>query len=93
MAKELADRVATLDPTAEDKLRACQALLAVLVSQADSRGGMSSIDSTGHLITSRVTPPSGGPVAEMLAAVRQNSALPAWLAALPSLTSLSASPL
>ena len=32
------------------------------------------------------------PTAELLAAVRRNSALTSWLAALPSLTSLSGSP-
>ena len=97
VAASLAGGVAQLDPTAEDKRQARSALLARLACATDSwlveqlAGGVARLDPTVHdLRTWRAW--AVPPTAELLAAVRRNSALTNWLAALPSLTSLSGSP-
>ena len=93
-AVRLADGLARLDPTAEDKRQARDALLRLLAHETRSWAAagladrLAQLDPTVHdLRTWRawaVRPTTG-----LLAAVRQNSALTNWLAALPSLTSLS----
>ena len=90
-------RLAQLDPTAEDKRQAREALLGLLARETDSgvaerlAGALAQLDPTVHdLRTWRAW--AVRPTAELLAAVRRNSALTNWLAALPSLTSLSGSP-
>ena len=97
VAERLAGGVAQLDPTAEDKRQARDALLGLLAGETDSEvaeqlvGGVAQLDPTVHdLRTWRAW--AVRPTAELLAAVRRNSALTDWLAALPSLTSLSGSP-
>ena len=97
VAGRLADRLAQLDPTAEDKRQARDALLALLARETDIMmaevlaGGLAQFDPTVHdLRTCHAW--ALRPTAELLAAVRRNSALISWLAALPSLTSLSRSP-
>ena len=73
------------------------ALLGLLARETDSwrvarlADGLGPLDPTVHdLITWRAW--AVRPTAELLAAVRRNSALANWLAVLPSLTSLSGSP-
>ena len=90
----LAGLLVQLDPAAEDKRRARDALLTLLAGQTDGdvaeqlARGLAQLDPTVHdLRTWRAW--AVGPTAELLAAVRRNSALTDWLAALPSLTSLS----
>ncbi len=97
VAEQLAGGLARLDPTAEDKRQARDVLLGLLARETDSRvaerlaGGLAQLDPTVHdLRTWRAW--AVRPTAEVLAAVRRNSALTNWLAALPSLTSLSGSP-
>ena len=86
-----------LAPTAEDQRQAREALLGLLAGQTDGYlaeklvAEVIQLDPTvPDLSTWRAwaVPPS----VKLLAAVRRNSALAAWLAALPSLTSLSSSP-
>ena len=86
-----------LDPTAEDKRQAREALLGLLAGQTDGyvaeelADGVVQLDPTVRdLSTWRAW--AVPPTVELLAAVRRNSALAVWLAALPSLTSLSSSP-
>jgi hypothetical protein len=97
-AAELADVLGELDPTAEDKRQARDTLLGRLARETTS--GMAAalarelvlLDPTVHdLRTWRAW--AVRPTAELLAAVRRNSALTSWLAVLPSLTSLSGHPL
>jgi len=96
-AAYLAGGLALLDPTAEDKRQAREALLELL-AQADRSweagrlaDGLARLDPTVHdLRTWRAW--AVRPTAELLAAVRHNSALTNWQAALPSLTSLSGPP-
>ena len=90
-------RAGPLDPTAEDKRQARDALLGLLARETDSwvaaglAGALAQLDPTVHdLRTWRAW--AVRPTAELLAAVRRNSALTNWLAVLPSLTSLSGSP-
>ena len=97
MAERLGAGVAQLDPTAEDRRRARAALLGRLARETDSSvaaalaGALGLLDPTVHdLRTWRAW--AVRPAAELLAAVRRNSALTNWLAVLPSLTSLSGSP-
>ncbi len=97
VAGRLAGRLGPLDPTAEDKRQARHALLGLLAGESDSEvagrlaDGLARLDPTVHdLRTWRAW--AVPPTAELLAAVRRNSALTNWLAALPSLTSLSESP-
>jgi hypothetical protein len=97
VAAVLAGVMAQLDPTAEDSSQAREALLARLAGETDSweaerlAGVMAQLDPTVHdLRTWRAW--AVRPTAELLAAVRRNSALISWLAALPSLASLSGSP-
>ena len=96
-AAQLAAGLALLDPTAEDKRQARVALLGLLARETDREaagrlaGTMAQLDPTVHdLRTWHAW--AVQPTAELLAAVRRNSALTDWLAALPSLTSLSCSP-
>lgn len=80
----------------EDKRQARDALLGLLARETDSEvaaklaGGLARLDPTVHDLTWRAW--AVRPTAELLAAVRQNSAPNSWLAALPSLTSLSGPP-
>ena len=97
VAGRLAGGLGPLDPTAEDKRQARHALLGLLAGESDSEvagrlaDGLARLDPTVHdLRTWRAW--AVRPTAELLAAVRRNSALTNWLAALPSLTSLSGSP-
>ena len=90
-AERLVGGLAQLDPTAEDKRQARDALLARLAGKTNSGeaeqlvGGLAQLDPTVHdLRTWRAW--AVRPTAELLAAVRQNSALTSWLAALPSLS-------
>ena len=96
-AAELAGALGPLEPTAEDRRQARDALLGLLAHQTDSEraaalaGALAQLDPTVHdLRTWRAW--AVRPTAELLAAVRRNSALTNWLAVLPSLTSLSGSP-
>ena len=93
----LAGALCPLDPTAEDKRQARGALLGLLAPETSSRRAadladkLVQLDLTVHdLRTWRAW--AVRPTAELLAAVRRNSALTNWLAVLPSLTSLSGSP-
>ena len=93
VAEGLAGGLAQLDPTAEDKRQARDALLGLLARETDSgwaaglADGLGQLDPTVHdLRTWRAW--AVRPTAELLAAVRRNSALTNWLAALPSLTSV-----
>ena len=95
---ELAARLAQLDPTAEDKRQAREALLWLLAGKTEQRGGRTAGGQAGP---ARPDSPRSQrtwraravrPTAELLSAVRRNSALTSWLAALPSLASLSGSP-
>jgi hypothetical protein len=93
----LAGELARLDPTAEDKRQARDTLLALLARATDSWGAarltgrLAQLDPTAEdLRTWRAW--AVRPTTELLAAARRNSALTNWLAALPSLTSLSGSP-
>ena len=95
-AEWLAGTLGTLDPTAEDRRRARDALLGRLAGQTDSTmtanlaDTLAQLDPTVHDLR---TWHAWGvqPTAELLAAVRRNSALTNWLAVLTSLTSLSGS--
>ncbi len=96
-AGQLADGLARLATTAEDKRQAREALLGLLAraTYGGAAGrladGLAGLDPTVHdLRTWRTW--AIRPTAELLAAVRRNSALTNWLAALPSLTSLSGPP-
>ena len=96
-AEGLAGALAQLAMTAEDKRQARKALVGLLARETDSQeaewlvGGLAQLDPTVYDL--RTWPAwSAQPTAELLAAVRRNSALTNWLAALPSLTSLSGSP-
>ena len=96
-AARLAARLAQLDPTAEDKRQARDALLSLLAGKTSSEEAarlaarLAQLDPTVHdLRTWRAR--AVRPTAELLSAVRRNSALTSWLAALPSLASLSGSP-
>jgi hypothetical protein len=92
VAASLAGGVAQLDPTADDKRQARDALLALLAHATSGPGAASlaravaQLDPTVHdLRTWRAR--AVRPTAEMLAAVRRNSALGDWLTALPWLPS------
>ena len=89
---ELVDGLVQLDPTAEDKHQARDALLARLADQTDdrtSRGlvrGVAKLDPTVRDLSAWrawAIPPT----VELLTEARQNSALDAWLTALPWLPS------
>ncbi len=97
VAGRLAGELAPLGPTAEDKRQARHALLGLLAGETSAdtaerlADGLARLDPTVHdLRTWRAW--AVPPTAELLAAVRRNSALTSWFAALPSLTSLSDSP-
>ena len=90
MVEGLVGGIVQLDPTPEDNRRALDALLGLLHRQVDSSTAevlvdrMAQLDPTvSDLTTWRdwAVPPT----AELLAAARRNSALAAWLTALPSL--------
>ena len=101
LATGLGDALARLDPAAEDKRQAREVLLGLLARQA---GGLAIFDLAAGLgdVLAQLDPTvhdlrtwrawTVRPTAELLAAVRRNSALTNWLAALPSLTSLSGPP-
>ena len=96
-AARLAGALGPLATTAEDRRQARDTLLGLLARQTDSMeaaklaGALGPLDPTVHdLRTWRAW--AVQPTAELLAAVCRNSALTSWLAALPSLTSLSCSP-
>jgi hypothetical protein len=93
-ASELVGGVVRLATTAEYRLRARDALLGLLARETDGQvaaqlmGGVVQLDPTTSDLSSWHSWPIP-PTDSLLAAVRQNSALPAWLAALPQLASLS----
>jgi hypothetical protein len=106
VVRELAGEVAQLATTADDRRQARQVLLGLLAHETDIleaeqlesifkseelAHGLARLDPTVHdLRTWRAwTRP---PTAELLTAVRRNSPLTNWLAALPSLSSLSRGP-
>jgi hypothetical protein len=104
-AAELAGALGPLDPTAEDKRQARGALLGRLTRETTSRlaaelaDKLAQLDPTVHDLGTPTVHDLGTwrawavrPTAELLAAVRRNSALTNWLAVLPSLTSLSGPP-
>ena len=82
-----------LDPTPDDKRQAREVLLRLLASETGSSlaeglaAGLAELDPTAADLT-KVCPSQALPTAELLAAVRQNSALGEWLDALPSLSLL-----
>jgi hypothetical protein len=96
-AAGLAGELAQLATTAEDRRQARDALVGLLARETSGwaaerlAGGLAQLDPTVHdLRTWRAW--AIQPTAELLAAVRRNSALTNWLAGLPSLASLSGSP-
>jgi hypothetical protein len=88
--------VVQLASTAEDKRQAREALLGLLARETDRSaaatlvGGMTLLDPTARDLSTWQTW-ADLPTAELLAAVRRNSAPADWLATLPSLASLSGS--
>ena len=97
-ASELIAGVVQLDPTAQDKTQARKALLALLASQASRPlaarlvDGLVQLDPATRDINTWPTW-AVPPTSELLAAVRRNSELPAWLVTLPTLAPLSGAPL
>ena len=94
-AAMLAGGLAQLDPTAKEKRLACEALLKLLAEHADRRGAaqlvscLAQLNPTVHDLSSwRAW--AIAPTIDLLAAARWNSALADWIAALPSLTKVSA---
>ena len=94
VAAKLVGGVVQLDPTAEDKRQAREGLLGLLAGHTDGSvaaelvaGVVQLAPTVRDLGTWRVW--AIPPTIELLAAVRRNSALADWLAALASLTSLS----
>jgi hypothetical protein len=93
-AIQLVDALIRLDPTAGDKRQAREKLLELLANQDNWAVG---VELTGSLALLEPTIRdlnnwhnwSGRPTDVLLAAVRRNSALAAWLTALPSLAQLS----
>ena len=94
VAAGLAGALDWLDPAAEDKRQAREVLLGLLAREttggaaARLADALAQLDPTVHDLRpwrAWAVPPT----TELLAAVRRNSALTNWLAALPSLTSLS----
>jgi hypothetical protein len=92
MARELAGAVARLAMTAEDRARPREALLGLLARETDPGKAREVADVVAGL-NPRVADLVGSdswpfpPNPAMLAAARQNSGLPAWLAALLLLSS------
>ena len=88
--------MAQLDPTAEDKRQAREALLGLLARQTSGMArrladAVAQLDPTVRDLTTWrgwAAPPTDA----LLAAARRNSALAVWLEALPSLALLSTSP-
>jgi Domain of unknown function (DUF4062) len=96
VASELAAGVIELGPSAQDKRRARHCLLALLAGQASAPAArlvdrLAQLDPTASDITTWPTWASP-PTRELLAAVRRNSGLAAWLSEIPSLATLSALP-
>jgi hypothetical protein len=97
-ASELAAGVAQLDPSAQDNLSARNTLLALLRGQTSAppsarlKDALTQLSPTARDISAwhkwKVPP-----TVKLLAAVRRNSELAAWLAALPDLAPLSDKPL
>jgi hypothetical protein len=93
-AAQMAVAVAQLDPTADDKRRARESLLVLMPRQTDdwvTSQLMKAMTKLSPTVNDLSTWPSWTvpPTPELLTAVRQNSALASWLAALPSLAGLS----
>jgi hypothetical protein len=93
-AVSLAGPLARLDPTAADKRRARDVLLGLLARDTGAPAdwllsdALAQLDPTVHdLRTWRAW--TAAPTAELLAAMRRNSALAGWVALLPSLSPLS----
>jgi Domain of unknown function (DUF4062)/NACHT domain len=96
-ACELTAGVIQLDPSAQDKLRARNALLALLRGQTSGPLAARLMDALAQLdpTASDINDWRGWealPTVNLVAAVRRNSELTAWLAVLPDLAPLSASP-
>jgi hypothetical protein len=93
VAAELVGGVVQLTTTAEGKRQAREALLGLLARGTNSYMAqqlaehLAQLDPTVQDLRTWCAR-AVGPTAELLAAVRRNSALTSWLAALPSLTSL-----
>lgn len=89
-APSLAKVIVRLDPTAEDKARVKETLLALLAIETDPRTAPWLADVVAEL-NPTVTELRGSdtwafpPTSALLAAARQHSGLPTWLAALPLL--------
>jgi hypothetical protein len=97
-ARDLVGALARLDPTPEDKRQARETILERLVHEDDSHAArelmdtLTKLDPTVQDLSSWNTwasPPPG----ELLATARRNSVLDEWLSTLPSLRSLSLSPM
>ena len=94
-ASELVTGIVQLSPTAQDKRRARKALLTILASPAKGLLAARLVDDLARLdATARDIRAwrawQALPTAELLAAVRRNSNVATWLAALPHLAPLSA---
>jgi hypothetical protein len=94
MARQLAETVARLDPTPEEQAQAREALLGLLAREASPGTARALANAVAQLNPTIVD--LGGsrswafpPTPALLAAVRQNSAISAWLTALPLLSSSS----
>jgi len=91
MARQLADAVGGLDPAPEDRAAARAALLALLAGETDPWTARQLADAVGGLDPT-VTDLGGSetwpfpPTEALLFAARRDSALPAWLGALPLLS-------
>ena len=93
-AKGLAGAIVRLEPTTEEKRLAREALAGLLARVTDSfsannlAAGLVQLDPTVRDLS--IWHAATVPPVDLLAAVRQNSALADWLAALPSLARFSA---
>lgn len=91
-ARELADVLTRLAPSAEDLAEARPVLLSLLASTANPLQARKLADAAAGLLSPTVADLADSdtwpfpPPRALLAAARQNSGLPAWLAALPQLS-------
>ena len=90
-ARRLAEAIAALEPTASEQTQARHALLALLPAQTDRWAAGALTDAVARL--SPTAADLGGfddcpfpPTAALLAAVRENTGLRAWLTVLPLLS-------
>jgi hypothetical protein len=90
-ARRLADAITALEPTADEQAQARHALLALLPAQTDRWAAKALTDAVARL--SPTAADLGGfddcpfpPTAALLAAVRENTGLRAWLTVLPLLS-------